>query len=36
MSTSILERTRAAHEDIELFERAIVEALLTDARNVRL
>lgn len=35
MSTTLLERTRAAHEDIELYERAIVEALLNDAKSVR-
>jgi splicing factor 3A subunit 3 len=35
MATSLLERTRAAQEDIELFERAIVQVLLDDAKTHR-
>jgi len=34
MTTTLLERTRASHEDIELFERAIVEVLVEDAKTV--
>jgi len=33
MSTTLLEKTRAAHEDIELFERAAVDALLEDPKS---
>eukprot|EP01125_Pyxidicula_operculata_P020016 TRINITY_DN72_c0_g2_i1.p1 TRINITY_DN72_c0_g2~~TRINITY_DN72_c0_g2_i1.p1 ORF type:complete len:473 (-),score=112.21 TRINITY_DN72_c0_g2_i1:35-1399(-) len=33
MSTSILERTRQAHEDIELFERATVEACIDEPKT---
>lgn len=35
MSTTILEKTRAAHEDIELFEKAALEAMLEDPKSVR-
>uniref|UniRef100_A0A6B2L385 Matrin-type domain-containing protein n=1 Tax=Arcella intermedia TaxID=1963864 RepID=A0A6B2L385_9EUKA len=35
MSTTILERCRQAHEDIELFERSIVTTCVDDARNHR-
>lgn len=34
MATTLLERTRASHEDIERFERAIVKVLLEDAKTV--
>jgi splicing factor 3A subunit 3 len=35
MSDTILEKTRAAHEDIELFDRAAAFALMEDPRNHR-
>jgi hypothetical protein len=35
MSTTLLEKTRAAHEDIELFEKAALEAMLEDPKSVR-
>eukprot|EP01128_Nolandella_sp_AFSM9_P006276 TRINITY_DN3187_c0_g1_i1.p1 TRINITY_DN3187_c0_g1~~TRINITY_DN3187_c0_g1_i1.p1 ORF type:complete len:459 (+),score=129.05 TRINITY_DN3187_c0_g1_i1:61-1437(+) len=35
MSSTILERARSSHEDVELFERGIVEALIDDAKNHR-
>lgn len=34
MSDTILEKTRGAHEDIELFDRAAAFALMDDPKNV--
>jgi hypothetical protein len=34
MTSSILEATRALHEDIELFERAIVQVMLQEPKSV--
>jgi hypothetical protein len=34
MTSSLLESTRALHEDIELFERAIVQVMLQEPRTV--
>lgn len=35
MSETLLEKTRSAHEDIELFDRAATQALMDDAKNHR-